>query len=128
MQDKFTPYPENILPSGFIYPQKYLQLAKDLNIPDKFIWWFEDSNTKSGQLAWALRNRYGEWKGVTHQNLVPFAQFNDDAALFDGNDSSGDPKVIIVDLGNKERSYELKNFNEWLHKAYKDAGIILSEE
>lgn len=38
----------------------------------------------------------------------------DDAAFFDGNDTSGDPRVICLDLSNKHRTYEFENFDTWL--------------
>lgn len=123
MQTKFTPYPLNLLPNGFKYPEKYLQLSDHLYFSDAFIWWFEDADTEGGKLAWKLRLSYREWKNIGERNLIPFAQLNDDAAFFDGDDTSGDPKVIVIDLGNKQRMYELDNFDIWLREALVDSGV-----
>lgn len=43
--------------------------------------------------------------------------------IFDGNDHSGDPKVVVVDLGNKKKSYKLPSFDAWLDQALRDSGL-----
>lgn len=119
MQKTFRTYDIERLCPGFKYPSKYLELAKLNDLPDNFPWWFDDADTEGGQLSLKLRGSYDSWVGVGRKNLIPFAQLNDDAAFFDGDDLSGDPKVIVIDLGNKERAYELQNFEAWLHDALK---------
>ncbi|SIO96656.1 hypothetical protein [Vibrio spartinae] len=123
MQKKFTLYTTSILPSGFKYPEHYIQLSKGIDFPENFIWWFEDANMEGGELAWNLRMKYKEWKHIGERNLIPFAQLNDDAAFFDGDDTTGNPRVIVIDLGNKQRSYELESFEDWLNDALEDSGI-----
>ncbi|WP_330961314.1 hypothetical protein [Photobacterium sp. 53610] len=121
MQDKFSPYNANLLPVGFEYPDKYLNISAHNNLPNGFVWWFEDANTEGSKLAWELRSAYKDWFNIGDRNLIPFAQFNDDVAFFDGNDTTGNPRVIVIDLGNKKRSYELLDFDVWLCEALKES-------
>lgn len=120
MQGGFNPYSSEQLPAGFKYPEKYLDLTSAFDLPSDFAWWFQDANTEGGELSWSLRRSYGGWVGLEGRNLIPFAQLNDDAAFFDGDDLDGDPRVIVIDLGNKERVYELSGFDAWLNDALKD--------
>jgi len=120
MQEAFTRYINNQLPKGFKYPDKYLKLSEGINFPKKFSWWFEDATTESGRLAWLLRNSKTDWQYMRDINPIPFAQLNDWKAFFDGNDKSGNPKVIVIDLGNKTTSYEVDSFDTWLDTALKD--------
>ncbi|MFM2483475.1 hypothetical protein [Celerinatantimonas sp. YJH-8] len=113
MQKKFTIYDKSQLPKHFSYPEKYIIMSAEANLPEYFEWWFEDADTPAGKLAWNLRHSYKEWKNMKDKNLIPFAQLNDDAAFFDGNDTSGNPKVIVIDLGNTERNYEFCDFDSW---------------
>ena len=58
-QKSFKPYPIEILPDGFIYPARYLQLANCTNTvqsDEYFQWWFEDSDSEGAKLAYLLRN------------------------------------------------------------------------
>lgn len=41
-------------------------------------------------------------------------------AYFDGDDCSGDPRVIVVDLTDLPSFMIFENFNEWLTKAEQD--------
>ena len=117
MQKEFTTYSNKILPSGFQYPVKYLNISKGIDFPRQLVWWFDDAETEGGKLSWELRLNHNDWKAVGGRELIPFAQLNDDAAFFDGTDLSGNPRVIVIDLGNKGRSYELNNFEDWLIEA-----------
>ncbi|ENX35264.1 hypothetical protein F889_00931 [Acinetobacter colistiniresistens] len=45
---------------------------------------------------------------------MEFARDGDWAACFDLTDHSGEPKVFVYDLGNKENFYEKENFDQWL--------------
>lgn len=114
MQRGFHTYSAAQLPADFKYPRKYLDFAKSIDLPNDFAWWFDDAGTEGGELSWRLRQSYDAWIGLEGRNLIPFAQLNDDAAFFDGDDLSGDPRVVVIDLGNKERVYELPNFDAWL--------------
>ncbi|MEF1285951.1 hypothetical protein QTN94_19040 [Vibrio sp. M250220] len=123
MQKKFNRYPARLLPEKFSYPEKYIRLSEQNDLPSEFVWWFEDANAESGKLAWELRFTYKDWLNIGERNLIPFAQLNDDAAFFDGDDTKGNPNVIVIDLGNKQRSYELPDFESWLDDALEDSGI-----
>ena len=114
MSSTFSVYSKEQLPTGFNYPVTYLQLAQDTSALDAipyFAWWFEDASTEGGELAYFCRNC------VEGMNLIPFARNGDWAANFDGNDTSGDPKVYVLDLGDLPHCVELKNFDDWLDKA-----------
>ncbi|MDO6685219.1 MULTISPECIES: hypothetical protein [unclassified Agarivorans] len=120
MQNSFTPYAKEQLPSGFKYPVLYLKIAEGLEFPKEITWWFDDAITEGGQLSWSLRNTKKEWANLAKKDLIPFAQLNDWKAYFDGSDMSGNPKVIVVDLGNKSVTFEVASFNVWLEKALRD--------
>jgi len=110
----FTPYPDRILPDGFKYPDRYLELSKGIDVPEKLIWEFEDTeNEEISRLAWQNSKKRGE-------NLIPFAQERDYKAYFDGNDTTGDPGVIVIDLGNTENTYYRENFAAWYQDALED--------
>lgn len=113
MITNFKPYSNNVLPNGFMYPFEYLELSKDLNkinsIPF-FPWWFEDCDDSELKLYIQALEHF---TGI--DNLISFARDGDWAACFSLLDHSGDPKVYVFDLGNKENHYEVNNFNEWLN-------------
>lgn len=114
MQKEFLTYAKELLPTGFRYPEKYLQFSVGIDFPEEIDWWFISSNTESGKLGWSLRNIYIEWKNIGNRNLIPFAKLNDYAAFFDGDNITGDPSVIMIDLGNKQHTLEVENFDAWL--------------
>jgi len=109
-----TPYPKELLPEGFKYPERYLRISEGLEEHERTDWDYEDANSSGGRLTWELRNIHSEWKNVGDRELIPFAQLMDDAAFFDGTDTSGNPRVICLDLSNKHRTYEFENFDAWL--------------
>lgn len=43
------------------------------------------------------------------------------AACFNLLDHSGDPKVYVYDLGNRNNHYESNNFEEWLKLVISEA-------
>ena len=109
-QKSFKPYPIEILPDGFIYPARYLQLAnctKTVQSDEYFQWWFYEFGTQAAELAFTLRN-----EDIEGFNLVPFAKNGDWLANFDGDDFSGDPKVIVVDLGDLPFYMTCENFTD----------------
>ncbi len=111
----FSIYSREQLPVNFKYPLNYLMLAKDTSTIDSiphFGWWFEDAQSETGVLAYSLRLEH-----VKGLNLIPFAQFFDWAAYFDGNDTSGNPKVYVLDLGDLPHYVVLDDFDDWLDKA-----------
>ena len=117
-QKSFKPYSSKILPVGFVYPATYIQLTKNteaVKSDEYFQWWFLDSTTEGSKLSYSLRNNK-----IKDFNLVPFAQNSEWMAYFDGDDCSGDPRVIVVDLTDLPSFMIFENFNEWLTKAEQD--------
>lgn len=117
-QKSFKPYSSKILPVGFVYPAAYIQLTKNteaVKSDEYFQWWFLDSTTEGSKLSYSLRNNK-----IKDFNLVPFAQNSEWMAYFDGDDCSGDPKVMVVDITDLPFHMIFKNFNEWLAKAEQD--------
>lgn len=117
-QKSFKPYPQEILPKGFKYPESYLKLSQSTEsiIPDEelgFPWWFDDYGTEGAESSYTYRNSYLS----DDFNLIPFANCFEWAAYFDGNDCSGDPKVIIIDRNELPFHDFCENFDEWLKEA-----------
>lgn len=114
-----------MLPHGFCYPEHYLRLVQGTGVPNSLIWDFPDD--QFGHAARAWENRYywqsEGWLYLDEIDPIPFARSGDWAAFFDGNDHSGDPKVIVVDLGNKRSSYKLPNFDAWFDRALMESGL-----
>ena len=113
MQSTFSVYSKEQLPIGFHYPATYLQLAKDTSSLDSipyFAWWFKDAENSLPDLL----DIYFELTQV--KNVLPFARNGDWAACFDLTDTTGDPRVLVFDLGDAH-CVELKNFDDWLDKA-----------
>ncbi|WON79068.1 hypothetical protein OK024_08720 [Acinetobacter sp. UGAL515B_02] len=110
-QNTFKPFSEDELPQYFNYPVKYLELSKNLkplhSIP-YFSWWFYDAVEPLDEIMEIYFSLTGR------KNLIVFARDSDWAACFDATDYSGNPKVLVYDLGNRENHYEKKNFDEWL--------------
>ena len=123
-QTSFTPYPKSILPEGFKYPRGYLAHAVKMEYSKYFQWWFVDYQ-EHGPRAWDNRHYWQSegWLYLDEIDPIPFARNGDWAAYFDGNDHTGDPRIVVVDLGNKLNSYKLHNFEAWLEKALTDSGL-----
>lgn len=130
-------YDSPILPSGFGFPQSYLQLAQGSDIPDLEPWKFLFLNMpKSLNYYGAMLEKYSD------KPLVPFAIIDDQSgfynggyvvlACFDGDDKSGDPKVYFHDYSNPKRAdwpdrYSLANFTEWLRVAGEESARYKAE-
>lgn len=123
-QTSFSPYPKEVLPEGFQYPDSYLAHAKATNYPKFFLWRFIDYE-EQGKIAWENRHYWQSegWLYLDKIDPIPFARNGDFAAYFDGNDHSGDPKIIVIDLGNKVYGREYADFKAWLDQALKDSGL-----
>ena len=121
-------YDSPILPSGFSFPQSYLQLAQGSDIPDLEPWKFLFlSMPKSLNYYGAMLEKYSD------KPLVPFAIIDDQSgfynggyvvlACFDGDDKSGDRRFTsMINFSNPKRvdwpdRYSLANFTEWLRVA-----------
>lgn len=104
-------YPGFILPDSFI---NYVSGAELENIEP--IWLFCCAQNYVDFWCEKIRELYPERK------LIPFAnwRYSDDIACFDGEDTSGDPKVYYVhafaSAGWEDRGYA-DNFDEWLKMA-----------
>lgn len=123
-QKFFTPFPKELLPEGFRYPERYISHSQSMDYPKYFLWWFSDNKEKIDS-DWTFRHHWQSegWLYLDEIDPIPFARNGDWAAYFDGNDHSGDPRVVVADLGNKKNSYKLSNFDVWLDQALKDSGL-----
>jgi hypothetical protein len=113
-----------ILPVGFGFPKRFLQLAYGHDVPDLEPWNFLFLDMpRSLNYYGAMLQTYPE------KPLIPFAIGDDQTgfwndgyivlACFDGDDKSGDPKIYFHDYGSAEQTdfaarYSLLNFYEWL--------------
>ncbi len=114
---QFELYPRDWLPVGFKYPKMLQEFAATGVYPVITPWWFVDANTKAGKLIASVAPGFG-------RNLVPFSKVDDgrdDVACFDGGDTSGDPKVLMLVLDDSGRQYGYANFDAWLEAALMDA-------
>ncbi|MCO6538486.1 MULTISPECIES: hypothetical protein [Gilliamella] len=113
-----------ILPNGFAFPKSYVDTVKNNNIIQIEPWSFLCQD-----IGMSL-SYYGSMLiKYTNHPLIPFAIANDQSgffndgyiilACFDGNDTSGDPKVYFHDYGYSgeepswENRYHLDNFLTW---------------
>ena len=116
-QSNFKPYLNQELPIGFKYPKSYLNLSMDLhelNAIPYFSWWFSDALEPLEEIKDIYYNLTG------NKDLIEFARDGDWAACFDLTDYSGNPKVFVYDLGNKNNFYEKENFDQWLEFVVKN--------
>jgi len=114
---KFQLYAKDVLPPGFEYPSNLQEYSISGQHPMISPWWFIDAASKAGKLAHSVRLHDG-------RNLVPFAKVDDgrgDVACFDGDDASGNPKVLMLILDESGRSYSYDDFDQWLQAALQDA-------
>ena len=117
MQEPFKPYPRDLLPRGFRYPQRYLNFAETGEYPAIYPWWFIDAESEVGRLAYEVGR-------LENAMLVPFAKIDDsagDIACFDGNDSTGNPRIIMLITDGSGRAYSFNDFDDWLSAATRDA-------
>ncbi|KDD67535.1 hypothetical protein ABH912_000105 [Pseudomonas sp. BT76 TE3572] len=104
---------------NFTYPKEFINTISTTPPIDIEPWWFivfEEGDVNS----WydTLKKLYPK------RELIPFAKFNanDDIACFDGDDNSGNPKVLIIHAYASEgweHHGSYNNFSEWLTKAIK---------
>lgn len=88
-----------------------------INELEYFPWWFEDSEFEDN--VYLYSKAIEELTGVA--DLIAFARDGDWAACFKLTDYSGNPRVYVHDLGNKDNKYECKDFDEWLAEEIKRA-------
>lgn len=121
MSDKqLALYSPELLPTGFRYPQAFVDMAASGALPEIYPWWFIDASTETGRGLFSRRQRDG-------RNLIPFAKVDadlNDIACFDGDDASGSPAVLMLILDESGRSYSFKDFEEWLSFAKAHAAGI----
>ncbi len=123
-QISFSIPPKNLLPKGFQYPEGYLTHSKTMGYPLQFLWDFID-HEEHDFIEWKCRlnPKINGWSALANIDPIPFARNGDWAAHFDGNDHSGDPIVVVIDLGNKAHGYTHENFSDWLDDAKMKSGI-----
>ena len=110
-------YAGDEVPDGFEYPESYIEIMSRDFILDIEPWFFI-CEFKNSALFWMseIKQLYPTRK------LIPFAKVNysDDIACFDGEDSSGNPKVYYIHAfassGWEDRGFA-ENFDEWLEIA-----------
>lgn len=107
-------YPKKELEKGFQFPIEFLEIVNQEVILDLDPWWFLCEFEKFAKY-WLFEMK----KQYPTRNLIPFAKlsYSDDIVCFDGDDTSGDPKVFYVhtfaSAGWEDRGYT-DNFTEWL--------------
>lgn len=123
-QRSFTPYPKEVLPEGFRYPQGYLEHSRDMLYPVQFPWGFIDHN-EHGLMEWEFRSFDQEKGEIAPREIdpIPFARNGELAAYFDGKDHSGDPPVFVVHLPDGVCIERFDNFDAWLQAGKEDGGI-----
>lgn len=109
-------FDEKLLTGNFSFPQSYVELVSQENIPYLEPWWFlseykEDADFWMDEIA----------KQYPSRKLVPFAKAgsSDDVACFDGSDTSGNPKVFYVHTFASpgwEDHGDVESFDVWLEK------------
>jgi hypothetical protein len=113
----FQLYSDDLLPKEFLYPARLRAIAGSGDHPRIAPWWFVDAASEAGRLFYNIREHDG-------RNLVPFAKVDDgrgDIACFDGDDSSGNPRVLMLVLDDSGRTYFFRDFDAWMNSALSDA-------
>lgn len=104
-------------------------LVTSNSIIDLDPWWFLFEREKSAEFWLSeLRTQYPE------RCLVPFATkipYSDDFACFDGEDTSGNPKVYYIHAYASpgwEGKEVVADFDEWLKLAQEESSCYKSEQ
>lgn len=120
--------PKTALANGFQYPQSFLDLINKDYLIDLEPWWFLCEFEGFSQ-KWfdEIKKQYPD------RNLIPFAKKSDsdDIACFDGNSTSGDPKVYYVHAFASpgwEDHGSVASFNAWFEDAKKESALYKSEQ
>lgn len=117
-------YTKVLLPDGFRYPLEYIDLVHKGELQSLSPWWFLGKKPEFAELCFNVINE----KLGGEKILVPFAKTDDDGdiACFDGNDTSGSPRIYF-DTGeenmrgvNWDERYSIDSFSNWLE-------MVLSE-
>ncbi|MBK0093652.1 SMI1/KNR4 family protein [Erwinia sp. S59] len=116
MTDRAMMY-QKYLHSGFSFPESFINYISQPELVDIEPWWLFCSSPNYVDF-WCekVRELYPERK------LIPFAnlRYSDDIVCFDGEDTSGDPKVYYVHAfaasGWEDRG-QADSFTEWLNMA-----------
>jgi hypothetical protein len=113
------PFPSEQLPSGFRYPEEYLEILRGYDVRDDlraeplWPWLLECADSDAGQRSLTLGLR-------RNPPLVPFAFLDlgdGDTACFVGNDISGNPKVRMMIVDGSDREYGYPDFSAWYDAA-----------
>lgn len=119
---------KNYLYSGFSLSDDFIDYVSNTELEDIESWWlFCCSQNYVDFWCKKIRELYPERK------LIPFAnwRYSDDIVCFDGEDTSGDPKVYYVhcfaSTGWEDRGYT-DNFTEWLKIARLESARYKAEQ
>ena len=108
------------LPSGFKFPEAYVQILSSGEFPEIDPWWFLAEEPDKALMIFNIINV----DRASSKLLIPFAKIDDetgDVACFDGEDCSGDPRVFFStgtgSLSNIdwESRYCIASFSEWFN-------------
>ncbi len=111
-------YPDESLPEGFRYPERFLDMVGKVDTRWYYPWYFTPPNSD------AFNDMIEFLARQLNRNLVPFASLelgDGDVACFDGSDTSGNPAVIIAILDGSGRSYGFRDFDHWEAEAWEEA-------
>ena len=110
-------YPDDDLPDGFVYPTQFTELVGKTDILEFYPWKFiKPSAVPNTTLLELTRNHF--------PGFVPFAvdgSSDGNHVGFDGYDTSGNPKVIMVFFDGSNTPQEKGYFSDWLKRAKSDA-------
>jgi hypothetical protein len=120
------------LPAEFRFPKAYIKLVQE-GFPDLKPWWFVAEEPETAKMLYQIINEELKSKKL----LIPFAKIDDssgDVACFDGEDTSGNPKVYFSVGAESDMSkidwherYFLESFDVWLESAKKEAEQSIEE-
>ncbi|WP_086631775.1 SMI1/KNR4 family protein [Commensalibacter intestini] len=116
MNDILLPY-KKYLPVGFRFSNNFINYIQSNYKDEIYPWYFLIESAKYIDARfYCVQSQYPT------RNLIPFAHWNhsDDIVCFDGDDTSGDPKVFFVHTfaspGWEDRG-NVENFDVWLEIA-----------
>lgn len=109
-------FEDKLLPENFSFPQSFLELVSQEEIP-YFEPWYLLCKFEKNASFWIDEIV----KQYPSRSLIPFAkdESSDDVVCFDGSDTSGNPKVFYVHTFASPRwedRGEVEGFDAWLEK------------
>ena len=116
------------IPNGFKYPEEYISIMLKCNFVEDIEPWTLICEFEISAKFWLLTLK----KQYPDRKLIPFAKlsYSDDIACFDGDDLSGNPRVLYIhafaSAGWEDRGY-VDSFSEWLELARSESEKYKSE-